>query len=56
MKYLKDLIKENGHKLVRYNETDTNNHVYMTVINYSTMHGGTYDSFKYYNNYVVEIR
>lgn len=54
MKYLKELIKEKGHKLVRYDEAKED-HVYMTVINYSTMHGGTYDSFKY-NDYVVEIR
>jgi len=54
MKFLKNLIKENNHKLVLYNQTKTSNK-YMTVFEYSEIHGGTYDGFKYYNNYVVEI-
>lgn len=54
MKYLKDLIKSNNHKLVLYNQAKENKQ-YMTVFNYSKKYGGTYDSFKYYNNYVVEI-
>lgn len=27
----------------------------MSVFNYSEKHGGTFDSFKYYNDYVVDI-
>lgn len=54
MKYLNELIKENNDKLVLYNKAKTN-YKYMTVFNYSEKYGGTYDSFKYYNNYVVEL-
>lgn len=54
MKYLLQLIRDNNHKLVLYNEAKVN-HDYMTVFNYSEKYGGTYDSFKYYNNYVVEV-
>ena len=54
MKFLNELIKENGHKLVLYNKCQ-HGREYMTVFNYSKKYGGTYDSFKYYNNYVVEI-
>jgi hypothetical protein len=55
MKYLTDLIKENNHKIVLYNECKMN-YKYMTVFDYSAKYGGTYDSLKYYNNYVVEIK
>lgn len=54
MKYLIDLIKENNHKLVVYDKAKTNRE-YMKVFDYSKKYGGTYDGFKYYNNYVVEI-
>jgi hypothetical protein len=52
--YLKELIKKNGHKLVRYNECVVG-HKYMKVFDYSNKYGGTFDSFKYYNDYYVEI-
>lgn len=54
MKYLLDLIKENGHKLVRYDKAK-DGYKYMTVFNYSKKYGGTYDSFKYYNDFCVEV-
>lgn len=54
MKYLTELIKDNNHKLVRYNKVKEN-HEYMTVFNYSEKYGGTYDSFRYYNDYVIEM-
>ena len=54
MQYLKQLIKSNGHKLTKYNKC-SQNHRYISVFNYSELHGGTFDSFKYYNNYVVDI-
>lgn len=54
MKFLIELIEENDHKLVQYNKAKKN-HKYMSVFNYSEKYGGTYDSFKYYNDYVVEI-
>ena len=48
MKRLKDLIKENNHRIVRYNEA---RHGY----DYSEKHGGTFDSFKYYNDFYIEM-
>lgn len=51
---LKELIKKNGHKLVRYNETVAG-HKHEKVFDYSIRHGGTVDSFKYYNDYVVDV-
>ena len=52
--YLKELINKNGHKLVRYNEAVAG-HNYMNVFDYSVKYGGTLDSFKYYNNYYVDV-
>lgn len=54
MTSLRKLIQQNRHKLVLYNETTTG-HIYMSVFNYSQKYGGTFDSFKYYNDYVVDI-
>ena len=54
MYYLKDLVLKNGHKIVKYNECKANAK-YMSVFDYSVKYGGTYDSFRYYNNYVIEI-
>ena len=54
MRYLKDIVKENGHKLIKYNQC-LQNHQYVSVFNYSERYGGTYDSFKYYNDYVVDV-
>ena len=51
---LEELIKKNGHKLVRYNEGITG-HKYMKVFDYSVKYGETFDSFKYYNNFYVDI-
>ena len=52
--YLKELLNKNGHKLVRYNNCIAG-HKYESVFNYSARHGGTVDSFKYYNDYVIDI-
>ena len=49
MLFLRELIQHNGH-----NEAIAG-HIYMSVFNYSEKHGGTFDSFKYYNDYVVDI-
>ena len=54
MKYLIDLIKENGHKLVHYTQGEVG-HEYMIVFDYIVKHGGTYDGFRYYNNYYIDI-
>lgn len=54
MYYLKDLVLKNGHKIVKYNECKTSAK-YMRVFDYSEKYGGTYDGFKYYNDYVIEI-
>lgn len=51
---LKELLDKNGHKLVRYNNCIAG-HKYESVFNYSARHGGTVDSFKYYNDYVVDV-
>lgn len=52
--FLVDLIEKNGHKLThRTNIKDGRN--YESVFNYSDRHGGTFDSFKYYNNYYVDV-
>lgn len=54
MNYLKDLVHKNGHKLVKYNECKADIK-YISVFDYSVKYGGTYDGFKYYNNYVVAV-
>lgn len=54
MMYLTELIELNGDRLVKFNECRVGEK-YVTVFNYSEMHGGTYDSFQFYNKYVVEI-
>ena len=55
MKFLKDLVKENGHNLIHYTQEAKDGYMYMTPFDYSTIHGGTHDSFKYYNYYYIEI-
>jgi len=59
MKYFKDLVKENGHELKHYKEPLPQYHKAMTVFDYSIkygqQYGGTYDSFKYYNDYYVDL-
>ena len=52
--YLKELIEKNGHKLVKHDNC-INGHKYESVFNYSEKHGGTVDSFQYYNDYVVDV-
>lgn len=54
MKFLKDLVEENGHKIMHYTQV-RENHNYMSVFDYSVKYGGTYDSFKFYNDYVIEV-
>lgn len=53
--FLKDLIEKNGDKLINRRQATDPNKKYENVFNYSDRHGGTFDSFKYYNNFVVEI-
>ena len=54
MLYLHELLKKNGHKLVSCHNC-VSGHKYESVFNYSDRHGGTYDSFQYYNDYVVDV-
>ena len=54
MMYLKELIRKNGHKLVKYNEGIIG-HKYMKVFDYCVRFGVTFDSYKYYNDYYVDI-
>ena len=52
--FLKELLKQNEHKLVKYNEGIIG-HSYMSVFAYSSKYGGTFDGFKYYNDYYIDI-
>ena len=52
--FLKELIKKNGHNLVRYNECIVS-HKYESVFDYSVKNGGTFDGCKFYNDYVVDV-
>lgn len=54
MKYLKDLVEQNHHKVVRYDQAQEG-HLYKTVFDYSADHGGTFDGHKFYNDYVVDV-
>lgn len=53
--FLKELVEKNGDKIVRYNECKEGKK-YMSIFNYSEKYGGTFDSFKYYNEYVIELK
>lgn len=52
--FLKDLVEKNGDKIVHYTKAKIDKK-YVSVFNYSEKYGGTYDSFKYYNDYVIEL-
>lgn len=52
--FLKDLVEKNGDKIVRYDNCRADKK-YMSVFNYSEKYGGTFDSFKHYNDYVIEL-
>lgn len=54
MMYLEELIKKNGHQLIRWNEGKEGRE-YVSVFDYSVSNGGTYDSFRYYNGFYVDI-
>lgn len=54
MKSLQELVKENGDKIVYFQNCKANKK-YMSVFNYSEKYGGTFDSFRYYNDYVIEL-
>ena len=54
MMFLNDLVEKNGHKIVHFDKCKIG-HIYETVFNYSERHGGTVDSFKYYNDYIIDI-
>lgn len=54
MMYLQELIRKNGHKLIRWNEGKAGQK-YVSVFDYSVSNGGTYDGFRYYNRYYVDI-
>lgn len=54
MMYLRDLIESKGDKLILYNHGKMGRQC-MTVFDYSVKYGGTFDSFRYYNDYYVEI-
>lgn len=53
--FLKDLVKKNGDKIVYYKNCKADKK-YISVFNYSKNYGGTFDSFKYYNDYVIELK
>lgn len=54
MMFLMDLIKANNHKLVKFDECELN-HTYESVFAYSARHGGTFDGYKFYNDFVVDV-
>ena len=54
MLFLSELVKKNGHKIIKYNEGIAG-HKYAKVFDYSVYYGGTLDSFKYYNNYYIDV-
>lgn len=54
MMFLIELVKQNGHRLVRYDEA-VEGRVYVNVFDYSVKYGGTFDGFRYYNDYYVDI-
>lgn len=52
--FLKELLNQNKHKLVKYNEGIVG-HSYMSVFAYCSKYGGTFDGFKCYNDYYIDI-
>ena len=50
---LKELLEKHNKILVRYNEVLSSDTGIISVFNFSNSNGGTYDSFMYYNDYVV---
>ena len=59
MPYFKELVKNNKHILWNVKDTLPIKYAKYKVVkpfDYSVKYGGTYDSFKYYNNYVVLIK
>ena len=52
--FLKELVDSNGDRIVHYTKCKDENK-YVSVFNYSEKYGGTFDSFKYYNDYVIEF-
>lgn len=53
--FFNELVNRNGDKIVRYNETQEGKH-YESIFNYNIKNGGSIDSFRYYNDYVVELK
>jgi hypothetical protein len=56
MKYLKELVKEKGYQLRNSNQVLKQNESIenvSSVFDFSDKNGGTYDGFKYYNNYYL---
>ena len=52
--FLKALGYSNEDRIVHYTKCKDGN-IYVSVFNYSVKYGGTFDSFKYYNDYVIEL-
>lgn len=50
-----DLLNKNGDKLVHFTKCSDEKE-YVSVFNYSEYYGGTIDSFRYYNDYVIELK
>lgn len=54
-KFFAKLVKENGDKILSWKEATDPDKTYVRPFDYSLSHGGSIDSFRYYNDYVVEI-
>ena len=50
---LKELLEKHNKMLVRYNKVLSSDTGIISVFNFSNSNGSTYDSFMYYNDYVV---
>jgi hypothetical protein len=55
VKTLKELTSENGHKILHHTQCTDTTHKYIKPFDYSVKHGGTVDSFKYYNDFYIDI-
>ena len=54
-KFFAELVKEDGDRILSWKEAMDPDKTYVRPFDYSLSHGGSIDSFRYYNDYVVEI-
>lgn len=54
-KTFREIVEENGDKIVHWRDATDPRKKYVCPFNYSENRGGSVDSFRYYNDYLVEI-